>query len=471
VSNILKILLITIFITNCSFHQNSKFWTKENISKENIIKKKNKVEEIFKEEQALSLELNPKLKISLYTKPINKSFFNNFDNNNGRINYAGNLKKKSKFKFSKIKNFHQYDSQILFYQNNIIYFDNKGTILKFDDNTKLMWKENYYSKLEKKQNPILFFANSENTLIVADNISKYFALNINTGKLLWTKNNTSPFNSQIKIYKDLFFVVDFENTLRAYSVKNGNEIWNIKTQNSLIRSQKKLSMVIVDEKIFFNNSLGDISAVNIKSGELIWQSPTRSSLVTDEAFFLKTSAIIADKSSLYFSNNKNEFFSMDIESGTLNWKQKVNSNLRPTLIDDYIFTISLEGYLIIIERDTGNIIRMTDLFRNSKQKFKTLNKYNPGDFIDGFFANIPEDSRFYVADKSKVKKNISKPTGFIVGKDNIYLSTDHGRLLIIDINSGLTTSTIKIDNKKISRPSVLGKSLFVVTDNSIIKLD
>jgi len=230
-------------------------------------------------------------------------------------------------------------------------------------------------------------------------------------------------------------------------------------------------MVVIGEKIYFNNSLGDISAANIKSGELIWQTPTRSSLVTDEAFFLKTSDIIADKNALYFSNNKNQFFSLDIETGTLNWEQKINSNLRPTLIDKYIFTISLEGYLIIIEKNTGVIIRMTDLFRNSKKKLKTFNKYNPGNFIDGFFVKIPEDSRFYVGDKSKVKKNISKPTGFIVGKDNIYLSTDHGRLLIIDISSGLTTSTIKIDNKKISRPSVLGNSLFVVTENSIIKLD
>jgi len=112
----------------------------------------------------------------------------------------------------------------------------------------LLWKENYYSKSEKKQNPILFFANNKNTLIVADNIAKFYALNINTGKLLWTKNNIAPFNSQLKIHKNLFFVIDYKNTLRAYSTKNGNEIWNIKTQNSLIRSQKKLSMVIIGEK-------------------------------------------------------------------------------------------------------------------------------------------------------------------------------------------------------------------------------
>ena len=64
-----------------------------------------------------------------------------------------------------------------------------------------------------------------------------------------------------------------------------------------------------------------------------------------------------------------------------------------------------------------------------------------------------------------------KPTGFIVGKDNIYLSTNHGRLLIIDIKTGLTTSTIKIDNEKISRPAILNQNLFIIKDNSIIKLN
>ena len=37
----------------------------------------------------------------------------------------------------------------------------------------------------------------------------------------------------------------------------------------LIRSQKKLSMVIYQDKIYFNNSIGDITAVDINKGILI----------------------------------------------------------------------------------------------------------------------------------------------------------------------------------------------------------
>ena len=421
-NNFIKFLLIFILLTNCSLQKNSKFWTNKKISEE----KKEYIVEFYKKEQALNLELNPNLKISLISKSINKSFLNNFDNNNGRINYDGNLENVSKFRFSKIKNFYQYNPELSFENNNIIFFNNKGTILKFNNDSDLLWEKNYYSKTEKKQNPILFFANNKKVLIVVDNLAKFYALDINTGELLWKKKNLAPFNSQIKIYKNKFFVVDFDNTLRSYSIKDGSEIWNVKTENSLIRTQKKLSIVIIEDKVYFNNSIGDINAVDINSGELVWQIPTQSSLVYDESFYLKTSDMITTRDTIFFSNNNNQFFSVDISTGSFNWETKINSNLRPSLIGNALVTVSSEGYLFIIDKNNGNIIRVTDVFNVFKSKQR--------DFI--------------------------KPTGFIIGGNNLFLSTNNGKLLVIDITSGKTVSVIKIDNKKILKPIISNNNLF-----------
>lgn len=432
-NKLFRILLIYFLITGCSFQKNSKFWNKEKIEEE----KQENVTEIFKKEETLNFELNPNLKIELDSRAVNNSFLNNFNNNDGRINYSGRLENVSKYKFKKIENFYQYEPEITFNQNNIIFFDNEGSILSFDSSSNLIWKKNYYSKAQKKQNPFLFFGHNNKILIIADNIAKLYAVDINTGELLWTNKNNAPFNSQVKVYKDKIYVIDFENTLRAYSINDGKEIWNRKTQNSLIRSQKKLSLIILDEKIYFNNSLGDISAIDINNGNLIWQTPTQSSLTYDTGFFLKTSDIVADENLLFFSNNQNQFFSLDIQTGNLNWKQEINSSLRPIIINNFLFTVSLEGYLIIIEKNTGNIIRSNYLFNNFKIKNRT-----------------------------KIK-----PTGFIVGNENIYLSTSNGRILVVDINSGITKTVLKIDNKEISRPAIFNKNLYVITDNSIIKLN
>ena len=435
-SKTLKIILIFFFLTSCSLNEGSKFWKKNKSSTEDEIKPEY-TEQIYIKEDALKLEFNPGIKIKLTSKVTDKSFLDNFNNNNGRVNYSGNLKKISNYRLSKLENFDQYDPSILLLKSDVIFFDNKGSILKFDDNTNLLWKKNYYTRSEKKQNPILYFASKRNIILVADNIAKYYAIDINTGDLIWSSNNNAPFNSQIKIYKDFFYIIDIENILRAYSIKNGKEIWNIKTENSLVRSQKKLSLVIIKENIYFNNSLGDISSVNINSGELNWQSPTQSSLVTDDRYFLKTSDIVADKETLFFSNNKNQFFSKDINTGASNWVQKINSSLRPTIIDNLIFTVSEEGYLVVMQKNSGNIIRITDIFKNIESRER---------------AEI-------------------KPIGFIVGTNNIYLTTNVGKLFVIDITTGRTSSVKKIGKGKILRPSVLNQKLYIATNKSIIKLN
>ena len=431
-SKTFKLLLIFIFITSCSFHKNSKFWNKETLVSEEI----QNSEEISREKKSIEKEFNLNLEINIKSKLKNNNISNNF-NNIGRVNFNKIPKSKLKYKYSKIKKFYQYEPEIIFNNNNIIFFDNKGTILKFDNNSNLIWKKNYYSKNEQKQNPILFFMSNQKYLIIADTIAKLYVIDINTGELLWAKKNSAPFNSQIKIFDDKFFVVDFENILKGYFIVNGEEVLSIKTENSLIRSQKKLSMVIVDQNIYFNNSLGDINSVNIESGELIWQIPTQNNLVFNDSFFLKTSDMVTDKDNLYLSNNKSQFFSINLETGNTNWLQEVSSVLRPVVINDLIFTITPKGYLVVIDKKTGNIIRINNIFKGTK-----INK-----------------------------KNNIEPTGFIVGTNSLFITTSNGRLLEVDIMSGQTKSITKIDNNKINRPFILNQNMFIITDNSIIKLN
>ena len=469
-SKFLGIFLLLTFITSCSLDNKTGLWTKKQKIKE---EKKIIIKELFKKEKALEKEFNPNLKINLSAKLIDNSFINNFDNNNGRVNYNGTLKSISKFKFSKIDNFNQLEPEIIFDKNNVIFFDDKGSILKFDNFSKLIWKKNHYTKAEKKSKPILFFANNKNTLVVADSIAKYYAININNGELLWSKNNSAPFNSQVKIYKDKFFAIDFENILRCYSIKDGTELWQVKTDQSFIKSQKKLSLVIIDNNVYFNNSIGDVSAVDIASGDLLWQTPTQSSGIYEEAFFLKTSDLIANNNSILLSNNKNEFFSLDIKRGNLNWKQKVNSNIRSTLVDNIIFAISMEGFLIIIDNQSGNIIRITDVFTQYKRSYfkKRSRTYTFGKKKKPKSKRIVKEKTKPTYTFGKKQGSTIEPIGFIVGSKNIYLTTSHGRLIIIDITTGKPTSVLKIDNDKISRPFVLNKNLFIIKDNAIIKLD
>ena len=432
-SNIFKYLILLILLNNCSLDTKTRIWT----DNKEVIKEKNYETKLFIKKEPLSKQFNSQLKVKLTSRLTNNSLANNSSNNNGRVNYDGELKKTSKFKFSKIKNFDYYEPELIFESDNVIFFNNKGSIIKFDSESNITWKKNYYNKLEKKLRPVLTLGKDSKTLIVADNISKYYALNLDDGSLLWSKYNSSPFNSQIKTHKDKFFVIDFNNILRCISIKDGAELWSIKAGDAFIKSQKKLSIIVVNNVVYFNNSTGDITAIDINTGIMLWQVPTQTSIIYENAFLLETSNIVANDKMIVFSNNKNEFYSIDLKTGYIKWKININSSVQPTIIDNLIFTISNEGYLTIIDSKNGNLIKVTDIFSLFKEK----------------------------------KRNKINPIGFLVGKNNIYLTTDHGRLLVIDIESGETKSIIKIANNKISRPFILNENLFLIKDNSIIKLD
>ena len=137
-SKLLGIILLFVFISNCSLDKKSGIWTKTKKVEE---EKQRILKEIFKKEETLDTEFNSNLKINLSEKLVNNSFINNLNNNNGRINYNGNLKNISRFRFSKIDNFNQFEPEIVFNNDNLIFFDNKGSILKFDNSSKLICKK------------------------------------------------------------------------------------------------------------------------------------------------------------------------------------------------------------------------------------------------------------------------------------------------------------------------------------------
>ena len=389
---------------------------------------------LFEEPKPIEEQINPNIQIKLTNLLKDNTFIENKSNNNGNINFKSEFEKKKLYKFSKIEQFNSLTTEMIFTKNNdIIYFDKKGTIFRINENFENIWKRNHYTKKEKKLNPILYFNYLDENLLVADTLSNIYSLNISTGDLIWKKESVSPFHSNLVAQNDKFIVVDFDNVIRCFSIKNGDELWNFKTENTFIKSQKKLSIIIKDNLVVSLNSLGDVTALNVEDGSLIWQTPTQSNQIYLNAFSLRNSDLVIDNDTLYFSNNKNDFFSIDIRSGIVKWKQNINSSLRPTISEDYIFTISEKGFLFVVEKNSGNILRVTDIFSDFKKREKFI------------------------------------PIGFIIAQNVIYLSTSVGKIIKISIFKSEIERIIKLNNDKISRPYINNKNIYLIKNNAIIK--
>jgi len=432
VSKLSLLILITLLLSGCSLTPSSKLW---NNDKTQINEPKN-IKIVLTNEANPVEEFNSNIEIDISNGNFNKDPNNN-QNNAGELNYEGILNKVGKYSFSKFTDFEYLDVQAIFYNQDLIFFDDKGTIIFYDENQKTLWKKNFYTKSEKKLKPRLNFVNKDNLIIVTDDVAKYYLIDVDSGELIWEKNNIVPFNSDLKIRNDIFYAVDYKNILRAITIKDGLEQWNLKTEESLTKSNTKISIAIDESNIYFNNSIGDITAVNLNTGQLVWQLPTQNNNVSKNAFQLSNSQLVLDEKTIFFSNNKNEFYSIDTTTGLINWKNQINSILTPTVIGKFIITVSDNGYLYIIEKKTGNILRINDLYKNIKIR----------------------------------KRNDIKPTGFFISIGKIYLTNDDGKLIIANVNTGEILDIVKVASDKILKPLVNDNNLFLIRNGSIIRFN
>ena len=429
-NKLIIILIAFIFLNNCSFNEDSKIWK----NKDQDLSQDQNIKQIFADEKTTVTEFNKVLKLDLSNLKTNNKINDN-KNNLSSQTYGGNLNKIGNYKFSKFEEINTINFEPLFLSDGIIFFDKKGSIIRYDNNKKVLWKQNHYSKSEKKLSPKLNFVLKDNSIIATDSIAKYYSISLETGNLNWSNNNTYPFNSNIKNFKNKIFVVDYKNTLRCYNIKDGSECWNLQTEDSFTISNSKYSLLIIDEMVVFSNSVGDITSVDIETGLIIWQLPTQSSNIINETYNFKISKLVSDGNSIFFSNNKNEIYSVDSKTGIVNWINNLNSNIKPVIVGNLIFTVSDEGYLYVIEKNKGNIIRVTDLLSN----------YKP-----------------------RQRKNI-QPIGFVIGDKNLYLTNSDGKIIVADLSDGKITKIEKVSGGLVSEPFIFDNNLFVVRNGSIVQ--
>ena len=157
------ILILSLYLLNhCSFNENSRIWK----NKEQILEPQKNIKKVFSEEKNISSEFNRELKLDLTKIKNNNKIIDN-KNNYGSQKYGGLVKKINTYKFKKFEEINQLNFKPVFLDNGLIFFDKKGSIIRYNNNQKILWKKNHYSKIEKKQKPKLnFVLDAENLLVV-----------------------------------------------------------------------------------------------------------------------------------------------------------------------------------------------------------------------------------------------------------------------------------------------------------------
>jgi len=439
----LVFFLILILLVNCSFDTKTGIWSGEEVEEKKVVELKKEqdreknIRKIYSIGNEYSLEkiLTRKIKLS---KPKKNSSWQmsslNQQNFLGNIYLSGVDGKFLKKKVGKNKfNLSKTTASPLIYKGDIFLSDNKGTVFNIDEFGKLNWKKNIYRKVYKKIYKNLTFAIYKDNIYVADNIGFIYAIALDSGKLIWIKNHGVPFKSKIKIFDNGIFLMNQDNKLFSFSVKDGSIIWNFNSLASFIKSQNFLSLALSNQgDVIAITSLGDLIKINSTNGNIIWSLNTLGGMLPGVTDFFESSDIVIDNENIIFSA-QSALFSCDLNSGIINWKTDVSSVAAPIIDGKNIFFVTENGYFVIIKLDTGEIVSSTNILKILKKK-----------------------------------KQSTKIAGFIMGSGKIYSVTLNGYLIISSATSGKVENFINVRDPITSVPVINNGKLFIYTENSRI---
>ena len=163
-----------------------------------------------------------------------------------------------------------------------------------------------------------------------------------------------------------------------------------------------------------------------------WSLNALGFVLPDATDFFESSDIVIANETIIFST-QSSFFSCDLNAGYVNWKKDVSSVAAPIVDGKNIFFVTENGYFVIMDVDTGEIISSTNILKILKKK-----------------------------------KQSTKITGFIMGSGKIYSVTSNGYLIVSSAISGKVENFIKVGDPITSVPVINNGKLFIYTENSRI---
>ena len=435
-------LIILFLLNNCSFDNKTGIWKdgKEDLKKSDNLFKEFKTISILKDSFNEIITLDNKKKIKISAPVNNFEWKDNFYNYNNNLNNFKYEDKNQIITISKKLSKSITNDNILFSNNSLIVNDEKGNIIIFSvQENKIIKKFNFYKKKIKNINKKINLIIEENIIYASDNIGYLYALNIKTGQLIWAKNYKVPFRSNLKVIDNKLITSSQNNDLYFFDKKNGELLKFIPTEETIIKNQFINNLSVTGEKnLLFLNTYGSLYSIDVRTMKIIWFINLNRSTDINPSNLFMSNEIVNYSDKILITSNDN-FFIINKKSGSIEKKFSFSSLIKPIINENYVFLITKNNFLILLDLNTNKILYSSD--------------------IDNQISNFLD-----------IKKKKSVIKSFMLINNEIFIFLKNSYLLRFQ-SSGMIKSIKKLPAKLNSSPIIIDKFIYFLNNkNKLIVL-
>ena len=427
-NKIFKFIVIFFFLNSCSFDNKTGIWTGSNPIAKNEDSIDQNLELIFKKKNSTikTKELSNNQNLKLYSPRSFTSWSQRYQNNFNDISNVsffnkGNYKRLSKISRTKV------NKNILVYKDNLFFSDHKGNIGVFSlSQNQQILEFNFYKKKMKNTKKDIKLIINDDFIIAADNFGYVYSIDYKKNKLKWAKNFLVPFRSNLKIIGKILFLSDEKNKIILVDTENGNKIDELYTQPSKTVSNFESSLAVDNNNnLLFLSTSGSLYSLNLINKKVInWIQNFKPE---DEIIF-KGSPIIISKDKILISTNNN--ISLLNNNGLKLWDLNIKSSISPIVSGNTIFTINEDNYLVLINKENGQVIYSKNIYLILEKDFKKnfqrkIKKIKYIHLFNNKLLLISNNSYFIEINiKNFINVNSIKNNPFDISSDIIFLKNE-----------------------------------------------
>ena len=404
------------------------------------------LEDVFITEKAIDYE--KRIDAQSINLLIEKPFVNshwlqeNFSDTNNISNfYYSNKKEKlfrsrtlSKYFITKSLDYFKPTKPLIF-EDNVVSFDQKGTVYFYSIlDKKKLWEFNFYKKKYKKYNKLIFLHIYNSIVYAADNLGYIYALELNSGKLIWAKNFGIPFRSNIKIINDQIFIADQDNTIYSIDL-DGDVVWKFATSPTFLKTDYFNNIILDDEttSLIFYNTSGEMYSINFLNQSINWVVNTLNIVGNKSNDLLLSVPLVLKREGIFLYNGRNLTKYNKINGQRL-WTKNISLKIKPTATANNIFMITKKDFLICLDSITGEIIWSTKVFSTLDVKEK------------------------------KIRKKFGRITSFTIAQNELLLFTSTGQVISFDYRDGSLISYKKLMSFGLSTDPIIANGYLYLFD-------
>ena len=435
-----KILTILVFISNCSFDNKTGIW--KNANQQQKTEKSQ-----FSEFKTLSntninfseiITIDKNFKFRLDKPKFSKDWKDPYYNENNNIqNFKYKDLNNLTFRSKKISRYNI--NNFIFSENeNIISSDTKGNLIIFSiKGNKVINKFNFYKKKYKKLDKVLNIIIENNIIYVSDNLGYLYAYNYAKKEIIWAKNYKIPFRSNLKITKDKLIAANQNNNLKFFDKKTGNLLKLIPSEETIVKNQFVNNISLNNNVSYFLNTYGSLYAIDNEDMRIKWFINLNQSMDINPSNLFSGAPIVNANNKIIINSN-DYLYILESSNGAILFKKEFSAKIKPLVINQYLFLISKNNYLISMNLNTGKIIYSYDINKS-------------------------------IADFLKIKKKTAKFKDFFIANNKLYLILENSFFLKISLN-GSIEDILKLPSKIISNPIFVKDSIAYMDNKKKISI-